>query len=100
MATAAGQLASVVEQSILSVQTDESLRRRVSQLTALTRVSRELNTSRDLKALLGIVYDEALKITGVACGTILLFDLEAKPDETPVVRFHTGDEPPGSPQRA
>ncbi len=48
VATAAGQLAGVVEQSYLSAQTDEIVRQRIEQLTALTRVSRELSTSRDL----------------------------------------------------
>ena len=52
VATAAGQLAGAVEQSYLSAQTDENLRQRVEQLTALTRVSRELSTSRDLSSLL------------------------------------------------
>jgi GAF domain-containing protein len=93
VATASGQLASVVEQSVLSVQTDESLRRRVSQLTALTRVSRELNTSRDLKSLMGTVYDEVLKIAGVDCGTIILFDPDTISDNAPVVRFHAGEDP-------
>lgn len=93
VATAAGQLAGVVEQSVLSTQTDESLRRRVEQLTALTRVSRELNSSRDLKALLGIVYDEALRITGVGCGSILLFDLEGAEESAYTVRYYTGEPP-------
>ncbi len=94
VATAAGQLAAVVEQNILSVQTDESLRRRVDQLTALMRVSRELNSSRDLKGLLNIVYDEALNITGVACGSIVLFDQSLPGDLPPVSLFTTGDAPP------
>jgi len=94
VATAAGQLAAVVEQSVLSAQTDESLRRRVDQLTALMRVSRELNTSRDLKSLLNIVYDEAISITGVACGTILLFDQSQPADADPVLLYSTGDAPP------
>ena len=53
VATAAGQLAGVVEQSYLGAQTDERLRQRVEQLTALTRVSRELSTSRDMEVAAG-----------------------------------------------
>jgi PAS domain S-box-containing protein len=93
LATAAGQLAGVVEQSILSAQTDERLRLRIEQLTALTRISRELSSSRDLTALLGTVYDETLKITGVDCGTILLIEPDRPEDTAPIIRFSTGDKP-------
>jgi PAS domain S-box-containing protein len=93
LATAAGQLAGVVEQSILSAQTDERLRLRVEQLTALTRISRELGSSRDLKALLDTVYDETLKIAGVECGTILMVDPEHPAGTSPVVRYFTGEAP-------
>ncbi len=94
VATAAGQLAGVVEQSYLSAQTDENLRQRVEQLTALTRVSRELSTSRDLGNLLRIVYDELLKIASATCGTILLVDYMAAQEDAPIVRYHHGDVPP------
>jgi len=78
--TAGGQLASAIEQSILYSQTDQNLRQRLDQLTALTRLSRELNTTLQLEPLLQRIYDEALHTTDADCGTILLFDLgEAKP---------------------
>lgn len=98
VATAAGQLAGVVEQSFLRSQTDESLRRRVEQMTAITRISRELSTSLDLNYLLNLVYDEALRTTGADCGTILLFDLDithrnSQPGSLPEVRFFVGDMP-------
>lgn len=91
--TAAAQLASVVEQGYLSTQTDESLRRQVDQLTALTRISRELSTTLDLTFLLQMVYDEALRATRADCGTIMLFDLSRPADQKPVVRFYVGDAP-------
>ena len=94
VATATGQLAGVVEQSYLSAQTDENLRQRIEQLTALTRVSRELSTSRDLGNLLRIVYDELLKIASATCGTILLIDYKTAPENAPSVRYHHGDAPP------
>ena len=78
VATAAGQLAGVVEQSFLRSQTDESLRRRVDQMVAINRISRELSTSLDLHYLLNLVYDEALRTTRADCGTVLLFDLEGR----------------------
>ena len=91
--TAAGQLAGLVEQSYLSEQTDESLRRRVEQLTALTRISRELSTSMDLNYLLELVYAEALRATRADCGTILLFDLPKSASPQIKVRYHIGDAP-------
>jgi GAF domain-containing protein/nitrogen-specific signal transduction histidine kinase len=72
--TAAGQLASAIENASRSSQTDESLRRRVEQLTSIARVSRELNSMTDLKSLLEVVRDESLRTTGAECGAILLFN--------------------------
>lgn len=94
-ATAAGHLAGVVEQSFLIGQTDDSLRRRVEQMTAITRISRELSTSLDLNYLLQMVYDEALRTTQADCGTIILFDLNQGKDENghPSIRFYIGDNP-------
>ena len=94
VATAAGQLAGVVEQAFLISQTDDSLRRRVEQMTAISRISRELSTSLDLEYLLQMVYDEALKTTKADCGTILLFDLAHDEQvERPSIRFFVGDQP-------
>ncbi len=72
--TAAGQLASALESARLVSQTDENLRARVDQLTAIMRISRELNASLDVHKLLELVYDESLRTTHADCGTILLFD--------------------------
>jgi len=83
-ATAAGQLADAIDDDAHSMQTDESLRRRVEQLTSLTRVSRELNSTADLKSLLEVVRDESLRVTHAECGTILLFDVTASSSPPPV----------------
>jgi GAF domain-containing protein len=93
LSTAAGQLAGVVEQSFLVAQTDESLRRQVDQLTSLTRISRELGTSLDLKSLLQLVYSEALRITRADGGSIILFDLSRPAGEPPIIRYSVGDSP-------
>jgi PAS domain S-box-containing protein len=93
LATASGQLAGVVEQSYLVAQTDESLRRRIDQLTALTRISRELSTSLDLNSLLQLVYDEALRTTRAECGSILLFDPDRLPEQPYKLQFYVGDVP-------
>ncbi|MCI0525009.1 MAG: GAF domain-containing protein, partial [Acidobacteria bacterium] len=71
---AAGLIADAIESDSRFVQTDDSLRRRVEQLTSLARVSRELNTATDLKSLLELVREESLRVTRADCGTILLFD--------------------------
>jgi len=81
VATVAGQLAVAIEESSRSAQTDESLRTRVDQLVALSRVSRELNTTLDLDQLLQVVYDEGLRTTRADCGTITLFDLNGAQDD-------------------
>jgi PAS domain S-box-containing protein len=94
--TAAGQIAGVVEQSYLAQQTDESLRQRVDQLTALTRISRELSTSLDLKYLLELVHAEALRTTRAECGTILLFNTpQDQVGKDSQIRFFIGDPPVG-----
>ncbi|MBN1440920.1 MAG: GAF domain-containing protein [Anaerolineales bacterium] len=74
LSAAAGQLAGTVEREQLFSATDTSLRRRVDQLTSLTRVSRELNTTIDLPYLLQLIFDEAVRVTGADCGRIALLD--------------------------
>lgn len=74
LTTAAGLLAAAVESAALINQTDESLRRRVEQLTAITHVARELNSAMDLSRLLESIYEQGLHTTRADCGTILLFD--------------------------
>ena len=87
--TAAGQLASALESARLINQTDVNLRARVEQLTAVMRISRELNTSLDINQLLEIVHDEGLRTTGADCGTILLFDQTSVAEE-PEVKLSIG----------
>jgi len=89
--TAAGQLAGVVDQANLINLTDESLRRRVEQLTTLTQTSQELSTSLDLNSLMQLVYGSVLRTARAECGGILLFDLDRPLDASPVVRLSTGD---------
>jgi GAF domain-containing protein len=87
--TAAGQLASALESAHLVSQTDENLRARVEQLTAIMRISRELNASLDVKKLLELVHSESLNTTHADCGTILLFD-RSSGDEQPEIKFSIG----------
>jgi hypothetical protein len=55
----------------------------VEQLTSIVRVSRELNSMVDLKSLLDVVREEAMRTTHAECGTILLFDLMHPPFRRP-----------------
>ncbi len=87
--TAANQIASAVENASLLSQTDEALRNRVDQLTAISRVSRELAASLDLKRLLDVIHDESLRVMHADCGTIFLFDLE-KLAENPHIVLSVG----------
>ena len=84
ISTAAGQLASAIDSASRSTLTDEILHRRVDQLTAVTRVSRELNSMTDLPSLLNVIHNESLRTTRSDCGTILLFDMGASSDPLPV----------------
>ncbi|MBK9926109.1 MAG: GAF domain-containing protein [Anaerolineales bacterium] len=84
ISTAAGQLASAVDDASRSTLTDETLRRRVEQLTSIARVSRELNATTDLRSLLDVVRDESLRTTRAQCGSILLFDVTASTNLLPV----------------
>ncbi|MFH1636760.1 MAG: GAF domain-containing protein [Chloroflexota bacterium] len=90
-ATVADQLAIAIERASLASQTDVNLRQRVEQLTALTRISRELNTSVQLEHLLQRVFDEAQQTTHADCGTILLFELGENRPKFPKVVLCLGD---------
>jgi GAF domain-containing protein len=72
LATLAAQLASGLERARLYASTDQKLQHRVEQLTALTRVSREINQSLALEHLLDLVLDEVKHLTRADCGSIVL----------------------------
>lgn len=91
VSTTASQLAAAIERSSLYTQTDESLRGRVEQLTALNRISRELNSTLDLTHLLQIVYDEVLLTTQASCGTISLLDIHEKSSSPARILLSIGD---------
>ncbi len=80
--TAAGQLAAAVESADLILQTDDSLRRRVDELSAVARFNRELNTTLDLSHLLKTIHEESLRITQSDCGSVLLLDHDRNLEET------------------
>lgn len=90
VATAAGQLAAAVESAELLSQTDDSLRRRVEQLSTITRIGRELGASFDIKHLLKTVQEESQRITRASCSSILLLDLEHDDAGSPLIKMSLG----------
>lgn len=84
---AAGQMASAIERATLYTQTDDKLRRRVEELTALTRISRELNVTTDLVHLLTRVNEEAIRATHAIGGRTMLFDPEHYDTKSPAVKL-------------
>ncbi|WP_075061534.1 GAF domain-containing protein [Ornatilinea apprima] len=94
--TVAGQLASVVEQSYLVEQTDENLRRRVEQVSAIDRINRALAASQDLPALMEIILQEMVRAAGADSGTLMVFDLQTEEGDSPALQFSVGEaHPPG-----
>ncbi len=89
--SAAGQLAIAIEIATLFAQTDESLRGRVDQLAALTRLHRELSLSQELGRILQILYDESLQSTKADCGTILFYGADAEHGIS--IEHYVGDIP-------
>jgi PAS domain S-box-containing protein len=74
----AAQAAIGIENARLYRLTDANLRQRVDQLTALTRIGRELNATLDRSHIMELVLDELLRTTGASCGSISLRDLESQ----------------------
>ncbi|HRQ23625.1 MAG TPA: GAF domain-containing protein, partial [Anaerolineales bacterium] len=81
ISTAAGQIAASVESAGLLVQTDDTLRQRVDQLSTIMRASRELGTSFDPRHLMQVVHDEGMRILRADCATVILLDSETDPSE-------------------
>jgi len=77
LATVGAQLAATIERTRLYTATDQSLQRRVDQLTALTNVSREINQTVELNRILELVQDEVVRVTGAEEASIVLLDLDA-----------------------
>jgi len=93
VATAAGQLSTAVESASLLAQTDDSLRLRIDQLSAIARVSRELGASLNIKHLLQVVHDEGLRAVKASCLSVFLFDDEpADSTADPVIKYFVGCE--------
>ncbi|MCQ3935557.1 MAG: hypothetical protein DPW18_00785 [Chloroflexi bacterium] len=79
--TAAGQIATAIESAGLLAQTDDSLRRRVEQLSAVARAAREFGASLDVRQLLQTLHDEAVRLSGANCASALLLETGGAPED-------------------
>ena len=70
----ATNISAALEQNHLNESTDTTLHQRVEQLSALTRISRELNQTLELSHLLQAVYDEAVRSSNATGGYIGIID--------------------------
>ncbi|GAB1470677.1 GAF domain-containing protein [Chloroflexota bacterium] len=91
VSTATGQIAAAVESAAVFSQTDDSLRRRVSQLSKITQVNRELVSSLDVKHILNILRDEAVRLSQADCASTILFEQYGSATE-PVIKTAVGCE--------
>lgn len=66
----AGQKA--MEQAGMYARTDFALEQRVTQLAAIQRTTRELNSSLDLRRIVDVALHCAIEITGAESGTVIL----------------------------
>ncbi len=85
VSTAADQLATAIESAGLMVQTDESLRNRVDQLTTMARISHELGASLESRHVLQVLHEEVLHTVHADCASIMLFNPEDDPADPSVI---------------
>ncbi len=91
--TASGQIAAAIETSNLVSQSDENLQNRVEQLTALSRVSKQLHNSLSIDDLLQVIHTESLQLTGADCCTFVLFDMNKRGDSEYHIKHTIGCKP-------
>ncbi len=72
----ASQVNIAIENALLFDLTDQQLQTRVNELAGLQRVSGELNSTLDLKRILDIVLEEAIRVTQADFGNVNLYDAQ------------------------
>jgi GAF domain-containing protein/nitrogen-specific signal transduction histidine kinase len=87
VSTAAGLLATAVESADLISQTDDSLRHRIGQYSAIVRISHELGASLDVDHLLRVVHDEGLRVVQADCASIILFEQNSDSENPRIEKF-------------
>ncbi len=91
--TAASHMAGFLDRMSLYAETDFTLRRQVEHLTILRRITNELSTTLDVDVLMQMLHGQAMRITNVNRGTILLYDLKYFFAEHPRVQKFFGETP-------
>lgn len=92
LATIAAQLATGIQNLRLYQRTDAQLRHQVDQMTALQRITRELNATLELERILEVVITEAIQATGASHGNIALLDVESGTFRVAAYRGYSAEE--------
>jgi PAS domain S-box-containing protein len=73
----ANQAAVAIDNARLYEQTDERLRARIDELTALQRTMQELNATLELERILQVVLESAVQTTRATHGNVMLVDSDS-----------------------
>jgi len=88
----AGQAAIALENARLYGLTDEKLKARVEQLTALQRIGQELTATLDLGRILNVLLEQAINATGASHGNVAQVNPETGRLEIQVARGYSAEE--------
>ncbi len=97
--TVAGELAISIENARLYSRTDARLRRKVTELGTLQRVSRTLVSTLDLEGVLRLIAEQAIELINAEAAAIFRFGqrTSSSDDWTPLAEYYVGPvrEPEG-----
>jgi len=100
LATFAGQAAIAIENARLFDMTDQQLALRVQELDTMQRIDQELNRTLNLKNVVDITMDWALRKSGADAGALLIFDRERNELQLVASYGYEPDSPFGQPTGA
>ncbi len=76
LSSLASQAAIAIENARLYTMTDEALVERVSELSVMQEIDRQLNATLDFERVMNLTLDWAIRITGAPTGVLVLVDKE------------------------
>jgi two-component system, sensor histidine kinase PdtaS len=91
--TVANEMAIIIENSRLHSRTDERLRRKITELGTLQRVSRAVASSLDLSNVLRIIAEAAVELTNAEAAAVFRLPRVGESetgDATPVIGYRVG----------
>ncbi len=100
LATFAGQAAIAIENARLFDMTDQQLALRVQELDTMQRIDQELNRTLNLKNVVDITMDWALRKSGADAGALLILDRERNELQLVASYGYEPDSPFGQPTGA